>query len=139
MLFLGNDEWGKKAVLENEDALIFSRIFTEKEIVVSEIVKEGLKERINEGAMFASWREGDENVAIQLENIVRWNSDSTKIVIQEESLGVNSSEPLMIDLPLLGYNLQVTQLDFTTQYINCLLYTSPSPRDRQKSRMPSSA
>ena len=25
------------------------------------------------------------------------------------------------------------------QYISCLLYTSPSPRDRQKSRMPSSA
>ena len=26
-----------------------------------------------------------------------------------------------------------------TLNINCLLYTSPSPRDRQKSRMPSSA
>ena len=26
-----------------------------------------------------------------------------------------------------------------TQHIDCLLYTSPSPRDRQKSRMPSSA
>ena len=26
-----------------------------------------------------------------------------------------------------------------TIYDNCLLYTSPSPRDRQKSRMPSSA
>ena len=25
------------------------------------------------------------------------------------------------------------------RYITCLLYTSPSPRDRQKSRMPSSA
>ena len=25
------------------------------------------------------------------------------------------------------------------RYIDCLLYTSPSPRDRQKSRMPSSA
>ena len=25
------------------------------------------------------------------------------------------------------------------EYISCLLYTSPSPRDRQKSRMPSSA
>ena len=25
------------------------------------------------------------------------------------------------------------------QFITCLLYTSPSPRDRQKSRMPSSA
>ena len=27
----------------------------------------------------------------------------------------------------------------TTLHITCLLYTSPSPRDRQKSRMPSSA
>ena len=27
----------------------------------------------------------------------------------------------------------------TTQDTDCLLYTSPSPRDRQKSRMPSSA
>ena len=27
----------------------------------------------------------------------------------------------------------------TAQNSNCLLYTSPSPRDRQKSRMPSSA
>ena len=27
----------------------------------------------------------------------------------------------------------------TDQYYTCLLYTSPSPRDRQKSRMPSSA
>ena len=26
-----------------------------------------------------------------------------------------------------------------TMYLSCLLYTSPSPRDRQKSRMPSSA
>ena len=25
------------------------------------------------------------------------------------------------------------------KYVTCLLYTSPSPRDRQKSRMPSSA
>ena len=28
---------------------------------------------------------------------------------------------------------------FATEYINCLLYTSPSPRDRTRSRMPSSA
>ena len=27
----------------------------------------------------------------------------------------------------------------SSKAINCLLYTSPSPRDRQKSRMPSSA
>ena len=35
-----------------------------------------------------------------------------------------------------GYRLLV--LPFTPKE-NCLLYTSPSPRDRQKSRMPSSA
>ena len=30
-------------------------------------------------------------------------------------------------------------LDVNADYMLCLLYTSPSPRDRQKSRMPSSA
>ena len=30
-------------------------------------------------------------------------------------------------------------LNFTAQYITCLLYTSPSPRDATLSRMPSSA
>ena len=31
------------------------------------------------------------------------------------------------------------KVGLTTVYRTCLLYTSPSPRDRQKSRMPSSA
>ena len=36
-----------------------------------------------------------------------------------------------------GFNtIHVVDLDAT---LGCLLYTSPSPRDRQKSRMPSSA
>ena len=30
-------------------------------------------------------------------------------------------------------------ISIAKKYTNCLLYTSPSPRDRQKSRMPSSA
>ena len=29
--------------------------------------------------------------------------------------------------------------EYVGEHFNCLLYTSPSPRDRQKSRMPSSA
>ena len=32
-----------------------------------------------------------------------------------------------------------TIIDAKGMYVICLLYTSPSPRDRQKSRMPSSA
>ena len=34
---------------------------------------------------------------------------------------------------------ELLQPDVQTQAQPCLLYTSPSPRDRQKSRMPSSA
>ena len=35
--------------------------------------------------------------------------------------------------------LNLVKLKKYAEYNDCLLYTSPSPRDRQKSRMPSSA
>ena len=42
-----------------------------------------------------------------------------------------------------GFATKREALDYERNYKirqeNCLLYTSPSPRDRQKSRMPSSA
>ena len=34
---------------------------------------------------------------------------------------------------------QEEHLEELVLYLNCLLYTSPSPRDRTRSRMPSSA
>ena len=34
---------------------------------------------------------------------------------------------------------RLTEVKFVSENVACLLYTSPSPRDRQKSRMPSSA
>ena len=40
---------------------------------------------------------------------------------------------------LLGAAVEATVLDPTNPYVLCLLYTSPSPRDRTRSRMPSSA
>ena len=40
-----------------------------------------------------------------------------------------------LDLLVLGTHIDHREIDFKT----CLLYTSPSPRDRQRSRMPSSA
>ena len=39
----------------------------------------------------------------------------------------------------LGFVSEVTYNTIPDHPYNCLLYTSPSPRDRQKSRMPSSA
>ena len=38
-----------------------------------------------------------------------------------------------------GFFGQYLNLENTAKSDSCLLYTSPSPRDRQKSRMPSSA
>ena len=49
----------------------------------------------------------------------------------------------VVDYELINPHVQmiikVEQEGGKTQDWNCLLYTSPSPRDRQKSRMPSSA
>ena len=56
----------------------------------------------------------------------------------------NSSGTLQMNeyKPLIGFNI-LTSLKLLKNVIEnfriCLLYTSPSPRDRQKSRMPSSA
>ena len=38
-----------------------------------------------------------------------------------------------------GAEVRVIMTGAAKAFITCLLYTSPSPRDRQKSRMPSSA
>ena len=38
-----------------------------------------------------------------------------------------------------GEGHAIRPLDVGAQFPNCLLYTSPSPRDRTRSRMPSSA
>ena len=49
----------------------------------------------------------------------------------KEDLG-DGYDYIYVDCPVMDYSdVQMT--------IPCLLYTSPSPRDRQKSRMPSSA
>ena len=43
------------------------------------------------------------------------------------------------DLPQHSIALEVSDFSEKMLTLSCLLYTSPSPRDRQKSRMPSSA
>ena len=54
-------------------------------------------------------------------------------------LGIDGFEELADDDPYLDFHTAAKQI-LGSQYVHiCLLYTSPSPRDRQKSRMPSSA
>ena len=46
-----------------------------------------------------------------------------------------SGKGQLIDISMLDSQIAILE----NAYMRCLLYTSPSPRDRQKSRMPSSA
>ena len=53
---------------------------------------------------------------------------------------VHASETYLQRLIKKGFRVAVCeQTESPAEAKNCLLYTSPSPRDRQKSRMPSSA
>ena len=51
---------------------------------------------------------------------------------------MNEETKLLLALYQVDGITQLTKDNEYKQYL-CLLYTSPSPRDRQKSRMPSSA
>ena len=57
-------------------------------------------------------------------------SDSKKL----ESNSIHNQRELLI-----SYLKKHPEMELYDEYKDCLLYTSPSPRDRQKSRMPSSA
>ena len=67
---------------------------------------------------------------------VNWQTTpktSTFTAASGEGYFINSGSALTMNLPAGSAGAIVAVSDY------CLLYTSPSPRDRQKSRMPSSA
>ena len=62
-----------------------------------------------------------------------------KSVLESDSMfGVIKWDPNKKSMANVGCCAQIIKHQ-TTEDGSCLLYTSPSPRDRQKSRMPSSA
>ena len=80
---------------------------------------------------------------------VRYSSDMEEHLCVRQGVGVfdvsHMGEFFVEGPQALALIQKVTSNDASTlvigqaQYSCCLLYTSPSPRDRQKSRMPSSA
>ena len=69
-------------------------------------------------------------------------STTTLLLIDEPELYLHPFAIEQVRESLHALSLHGYQIVFSThsaQMITCLLYTSPSPRDRQKSRMPSSA
>ena len=74
--------------------------------------------------------------ASRVESIVAAsNSAITNAITPLQNADIPSARPLGGG----NYQLNVDGDTNTWTAITCLLYTSPSPRDRQKSRMPSSA
>ena len=79
---------------------------------------------------FASNTEGANKVILKL-------SDELMQEIYERTM--TASEKRKDTMLKKKYDDSDMKKNMQAQYGNCLLYTSPSPRDRQKSRMPSSA
>ena len=79
-----------------------------------------------------------------LKKISNWKSDNPKLHFHDmppyqkflvEKYGINDTPSTT--RKELFFDIECEMLDDMSE--DCLLYTSPSPRDRQKSRMPSSA
>ena len=80
---------------------------------------------------------------IQLYRLIRMN-ETSKQTIRPRTIIITNNNPIVNSRTIYLWDGQkVTQILVFLQRLSfpltCLLYTSPSPRDRQKSRMPSSA
>ena len=83
---------------------------------------------------------------LNLENLKLLNSHLKIIDLRHpneaSSLGINQTNIEVLSIPYYLLKTNLSNLNKETHYAlycNCLLYTSPSPRDRTRSRMPSSA
>ena len=62
------------------------------------------------------------------------------VTVYSNRIGTLTSKPPLLEVANLNISYCQRYCDYHhTIHVGCLLYTSPSPRDRQKSRMPSSA
>ena len=77
------------------------------------------------------------SVASSLE-VARAGADIIDVAMEPLSWGTTHADLLTIHEVLKDDGFIVKDINMNG-YRDCLLYTSPSPRDRQKSRMPSSA
>ena len=80
---------------------------------------------------------------------ISWTGATDDVAVVGYRIYANDAEVLDVGVvtnavvsglsPATSYTLRVEAYDAEDNVSICLLYTSPSPRDRQKSRMPSSA
>ena len=67
-----------------------------------------------------------------------WSEDIEEVYQSNTIIRIFTDEDIVGEAAV--WNATYFEYDkYTAESLSCLLYTSPSPRDRQKSRMPSSA
>ena len=68
----------------------------------------------------------------------RYAAEGAQVVLGD--IDVDGAEQVADDIRRLGHSASAIRLDGADEgSTTCLLYTSPSPRDKRQSRMPSSA
>ena len=67
------------------------------------------------------------------------NTPETEVLSEEEQNSLEVGEQLVAEHEGLLAGKYKSAEDLEAAYLSCLLYTSPSPRDVEESRMPSSA
>ena len=70
-----------------------------------------------------------------------WNLNLSELTAGAQPAPIVKEESATVDVLLTGFasDKKISVIKVVRGFKDCLLYTSPSPRDRQKSRMPSSA
>jgi len=97
-LFLGVDDWGRRATIKGEDALVFERDYRSKKL-------RNARRRFPTGKIPSALRNA------------HWTADSTAVIFEKaKNLKAVSRAPLEIDLPDLGYVLLVDLQRFRTDY-----------------------
>lgn len=97
-LFLGSDDWGEKASILNEEALLFSRDYVNKKL---DIRNQYMKDLV---------------MKADRPNI-QWASDGSYVTFdQAVNLKATAKQPLEVQLPDLGYELRVDLKSFQAFY-----------------------
>ena len=94
-LFLGDDQWGRRATIKNEDVLIFDR---------SEEISYEIR-RVRRSSYSV--------LTINTDVMERHEENFDTATVKKSVFSVSATEPLIIDLPLLGYELYVDLVKFT--------------------------
>ena len=92
-------------------------------------LKDNLEDKILGARIEKAYQIEKKHLIIRLRN----NNQNSKLLISTDPQGAR------INLTELDFDFPSFPPDFCMMLRNCLLYTSPSPRDRTRSRMPSSA